>query len=61
MPFYIAITAKMFLSGTEVLTFVERKFDGNLNFPTLTVCHPLFFNLTKMKQFNMDNKMASYL
>ena len=32
-----------------------------VQYPYLTVCHPRFFNKTKLEEYNIDDRLASYM
>ena len=32
-----------------------------VQYPYLTVCHPRFFNKTKLEEYNVDDRLANYM
>ena len=32
-----------------------------VQYPYLTVCHPRFFNKTKLEEYNIDDRLANYM
>ncbi len=49
LPLYVSREAAVFFSHSTILLSNEWRDDGPLEYPNVTICHPLFFDKAKME------------
>ena len=49
LPYYLYSEASAFFGHSAVLLSNEWKDDGSMDYPNVTICHPLFFSKTNME------------